>query len=110
MTRNEHQRLNEQAMLHRQICWLSGMLTLSRNVLRNFQHNEGAAFQNGLACLHLMAQDVYLNDRQRSTLAQILDLAKKRPEALRGITGVIRQFLRPLSRQVLTNGGGFRQA
>lgn len=110
MTRNEHQRLNEQAMLHRQICWLSGMLTLARNALRNYQRNEGAAFKNGVECLFLMAHDVYLSDRQRSTLVQILDLSKRRPEALRGITGVIRQFLRPLNQQVLMNGGGFRQA
>ena len=111
MMRDEIQKgcqLNEQTMLHRQIVWLSGMLTLSRNTLSNFRNNQHAAFQNGLECLRLMSVDVYLNDEQRGTLAPILDLAKRKPEALRGIGAVIRQFLRPLTRQVMSNGSTFR--
>ena len=100
--------LNEQALLHRQIVWLSGMLTVARNALSNYRRNECAAFQNGIECLRLMSVDVYLNDEQRGTLAPILDLAKRKPEALRGIGAVIRQFLRPLTRQVMSNGSTFR--
>lgn len=108
MTRNEHQRLNEEAMLHRQICWLSGMLTVVRHALGNYRHNENAAFQNSLECLRLMVGGVYLTDEMRGTLAPILDLAVRKPEALRGIGAVIRQFLRPLTRQVMSNGSTFR--
>ena len=100
--------LNEQALLHRQIVWLSGMLTVARNALSNYRRNECAAFQNSVECLRLMSVDVYLNDEQRGTLAPILDLAKRKPEALRGIGAVIRQFLRPLTRQAMSNGSTFR--
>ena len=111
MTKDEFQKghqLNEQALLHRQIVWLSGMLTVARNALSNYRRNECAAFQNGIECLRLRVGGVYLDDRQRGTLAPILDLARKRPEALRGIGGVIKQFLRPLNRQAMSNGSTFR--
>lgn len=82
------------------------MLAVSKRGLSNFRHSKHAAFQNNVSCLCLMAAGLYLTDAQRSTLLPIAKLSKEKPEALRGIGGVIRQFLRQLNKQVLAGKAG----
>ena len=106
MTKAEVQKslfLNQDVIIGRQIVWLTGMLSVLRNALTNYRHNQNAAFKNGVECLSLMGSGVYLSDDQRGTLMPMITLARDKPEALRGLSSVIRQFLRQLNRQVMSN-------
>ena len=104
MTKAEVQKslyLNQHAIIARQLAWLTGMLSVLRNALHNYRHNENAAFRNGVECLSLMGTGIYLSDDQRGTLMPMITLAKDRPEALRGLSSVIRQYVRDLSKQII---------
>ena len=109
MTKEEFQRsnfINYHVELGKQIVWLNGMLTVARRGLTNFRHDKGASFRNAVECLLLMGTDGYLTGDQRSTLIPMIKLAREKPEVLRGISSVLRQFIRDVSKLLIAREAG----